>query len=385
MRIALFTETFLPKTDGIVTRLTHTVRHLVEAGEDVLVVAPGPGDAEHAGAGVFRAPSLPFPLYPELRLAPPHPGIGRAVRRFDPELIHVVNPAVLGVSGIRLAARLGRPLVASYHTHIPKYLRHYRLGWTEGLCWRLLRAMHNRAALNLCTSAAMVGELQGRGIRHVALWQRGVDTELFRPERRSDAVRAELSGGRTDGPLLLYVGRLAPEKEIERIRPVLEALPGSTLALVGDGPARARLERHFAGTAARFVGYRHDEALAAAFASADALILPSRTETLGLVLLEAMAAGCPAVAASAGGIPDVVADGATGCLFDPDDPTGAVDAVRRLLESPEQHAALGVAARAEAERWSWSAATAQLRDYYADVVRGPWTTPRGGVAEVCRQ
>jgi len=383
MRIALFTETFLPKTDGIVTRLSHTVRHLVEAGDDVLVVAPAPGEAAYAGAAVHRAAAVPFPLYPELKLAPPTPGIGRAVRAFAPDLIHVVNPAVLGCSGIALARRLGVPLVASYHTHIPKYLRHYRLGALEGLCWRVLRAMHNRAALNLCTSAAMVEALRAQRIRRVELWRRGVDTRLFRPEARSEAARAELAGGREPaGPLLLYVGRLAAEKEIERLRGVLAAAPGAVLALVGDGPARARLERHFAGTAARFVGYRHGEALAAAFASADALLLPSRTETLGLVLLEAMAAGCPVVAARAGGVPDVVADGVTGFLFDPDDPDGPASAVGRLLDGRGAAvAAVRRAARAEAERWSWAAATAQVRGYYAATLRaataasGPPTAP----------
>ena len=133
------------------------------------------------------------------------------MRRFAPDLIHVVNPAVLGASGVALAGRMGVPLVASYHTHLPKYLEHYRLGRLEGTVWRILRAMHNRAARNLCTSAAMVEELTAHRIRHVALWRRGVDTELFRPELRSDATRDRLARGRPGGPLLLYVGRLAAE------------------------------------------------------------------------------------------------------------------------------------------------------------------------------
>jgi glycosyltransferase involved in cell wall biosynthesis len=214
----------------------------------------------------------------------------------------------------------------------------------------------------------MVETLRAQRVRNVELWRRGVDTDTFRPELRSEAVRAELAGGDPGGgPLLLYVGRLAAEKEIERIRPVLGAIPGARLALVGDGPSRAKLEREFAGLPARFVGYRHGEALGAAFASADVLILPSRTETLGLVLLEAMAAGCPVVAARAGGITDVVDDGRTGCLFDPDDPDGAVEATRRLLDGVGPTESLRRAARREAERWGWSAATAHLRGHYAAV------------------
>lgn len=368
MRIALFTETFLPKIDGIVTRLTQTVEQLARAGDEVLVVAPAPAPAEHAGARVLGVPAAPFALYPELRLAIAGRSIGREVRAFGPDLVHVVNPAVLGACGVAMAVRRRIPLLASYHTHIPKYLKHYRLGALEGLCWALIRSMHDRARLNLCTSTAMIDELHGRGFRDLRLWPRAVDTGLFRPTLASRAVRDELSGGRADAPLLLHVGRLAAEKQIERLRPLLEALPQATLALVGDGPARGRLEDHFAGTRARFVGYLRGERLAGAFASADALVFPSRTETLGLVLLEAMAAGCPVIAARAGGIPDIVTHGLNGLLFDPDDPGEPLASTRRLLGDPALREALREEARAEAERWSWSAATEGLRRFYREAV-----------------
>lgn len=373
MRIALFTETFLPKIDGIVTRLSHTIPQLIAAGDTVLVVAPTPAPSSVDGAEVLAVPGFRFPLYPELRIAPPRRSILRGLERFRPDLVHVVNPAVLGLAGIRCAGRLGVPLVASYHTHVPRYLRHYRLGALEGLCWKVLRAMHNRADLNLCTSSVMLDELRAQRIERLALWPRAVDTERFHPTLRSEAVRAELSGGRPGGPLLLYVGRLAPEKELDRARRVLEARPEATLAIVGDGPDRDRLERHFAGTRTRFVGYRKGEALAAAFASADALIFPSRTETLGLVVLEAMAAGCPVVAARAGGITDIVTDGVNGCLFDPRSDADLVAVTRHLLENPEFHQALSERARREAERWSWPEATAELRRQYRSVIDGAET------------
>jgi glycosyltransferase involved in cell wall biosynthesis len=377
MRIALFTETFLPKIDGIVTRLTHTVEQLVRAGDDVLVVAPGPAPAEHKGARVLAAPAVPFPYYPELRLALTGRKSGAILRDFRPDLVHVVNPAVLGACGIAHAARRGLPLVASYHTHVPKYLKHYKFGALEGPCWRAIRALHNRARLNLCTSSQMIAELDEKGFRRLRLWPRAVDTDLFRPGLKSAAMREELSGGRPDAPLLLYVGRLAPEKEIERIRPVLEAIPDATLALVGDGPARAKLEQHFAGTRARFLGYRKGQQLASAFASADALVFPSRTETLGLVLLEAMAAGCPVVGARAGGIPDIVTDGVNGFLFEPADPAGLVSATRRLLDDPAMAASLRSAARLEAERWGWASATDALRSFYAEALSmAPAFSPR---------
>lgn len=369
MKIAFFTETFLPKVDGIVTRLTKTVQQLVAAGDEVLIFCPEGAPESYMGARVVGVPAMPLPLYPELKLALPRPAVSEALDRFGPDLVHVVNPAVLGLGGIWLARSRGLPLVASYHTHLPKYLEHYGMGMLEPLLWELLKAAHNQAQLNLCTSTAMVEELASRGIQHTALWQRGVDTDLFRPELASAAMRQRLHGGHDDtGHLLLYIGRLSAEKQIDRIRPVLEAMPQTRLALVGDGPHRQQLERHFEGTATTFVGYLAGEELASAYASGDAFLFPSSTETLGLVLLEAMAAGCPVVGANRGGIPDIVNDGVNGCLYDPDQPASLPTAVERLLGDPAARRQLRLAAREEAERWGWPSATAQLQGYYRQVL-----------------
>ena len=374
MKIAFFTETFLPKVDGIVTRLTRTVEQLGTAGDQVMVFCPEGAPSHFAGAEIVGVPALPLPLYPELKLALPRPAVSDALDQFQPDLVHVVNPAVLGLGGIWLAKTRELPLVASYHTHLPKYLEHYGMGMLEPLLWELLKAAHNQAQLNLCTSTAMVEELRERGIQHTALWQRGVDTELFRPDRARPELRQRLLGGQSDSnALLLYVGRLSAEKQIERIRPVLDAMPQARLALVGDGPHRQQLEKVFAGSATTFVGYLGGEELAGAYASADAFLFPSSTETLGLVLLEAMAAGCPVVAARRGGIPDIVTDGLNGCLYEPDGMDDGASsftaASQRLLGNLEQRNQLRLEARKEAERWGWAGATAQLRRYYQQVVR----------------
>jgi len=369
VKIVFFTETFLPKVDGIVTRLTKTVQHLVASGDEVLIFCPEGAPESWKGARVVGVPAMPLPLYPELKLALPRPSVSEALEAFGPDLIHVVNPAVLGLGGIWLAKTRGIPLVASYHTHLPKYLEHYGMGMLEPLLWELLKAAHNQAQLNLCTSTAMVDELSAKGIQHTALWQRGVDTELFRPDLRSEAMRQRLHGPYVDtGNLLLYIGRLSAEKQIERIRPVLEALPGTRLALVGDGPYRQQLERLFEGTPTTFVGYLAGEELASAYASGDAFLFPSSTETLGLVLLEAMAAGCPVVGARRGGIPDIVSDGVNGFLYDPDKEGSLTTAVANLLGEADTRRALRLAAREEAERWGWAAATEQLRGYYRQVL-----------------
>ena len=368
MRIAIFTETFLPKVDGIVTRLKHTVEYLQSFGNEVCVFCPEGGLTEYKGAKVKGVSGFPLPLYPELKLAFPRPSMREAIEDFNPDLIHVVNPAVLGLGGIYYSKSLNIPLVASYHTHLPKYLEHYNLGLLEGVLWELLKAMHNQAAINLCTSTVMQQELTEHEIERVEVWQRGVDTALFRPNLRSEAMRSRLTQGHPDAPILIYIGRLSAEKEIDRIKPVLESIPDARLALVGDGPYREELEQHFEGTPTHFVGYLAGEELGAAYASADAFIFPSRTETLGLVLLEAMAAGCPVIAADAGGIPDIVTNGVNGFMFDPMDEQGAIVATQKLLGMKAERELLRQNARVEAERWGWEGATRQLERFYIDVL-----------------
>jgi glycosyltransferase involved in cell wall biosynthesis len=368
MRIALFTETFLPKVDGIVTRLKQTIEQLQRQGDEVLVFCPEGGLQSYCGARIYGLSAFAFPLYPELKLALPRPEIGHQLAKFQPDLIHVVNPAVLGLAGIFYAKSTQIPLVASYHTHLPKYLDRYGLGIFEGLLWELLKGAHNQADLNLCTSSVMVQELGTHGIERVKLWQRGVDTETFCPAQATPEMRDYLTAGNPTSRLLLYVGRLGAEKDIEQIRPVLAAIPGARLAIVGDGPHRAHLESYFADTPTHFVGYLGGEQLAAAYAVADAFIFPSRTETLGLVLLEAMAAGCPVIGARSGGIPDIITDGQNGYLFDPEDPQGAIVATHKLFADPAVNLQLRKNARTEAERWGWPAATRQLQQYYQQVI-----------------
>lgn len=368
MKIALFTETFLPKIDGIVTRLCYTVEYLQRFGHQVLIFCPEGGLTEYKGAEICGIEGFPLPLYPELKMAIPRPMIGEKLTQFQPDIIHVVNPAVLGLGGIYYGKKLAIPLLASYHTHLPKYLQHYGLGLLEPVLWELLKGIHNQAHLNLCTSTAMVEELINHGIIHVDLWQRGVDTELYQPDLASLEMRNHLSQNHPDDPLLLYVGRLGAEKEIEQIKPILAAIPKARLALVGDGPHRENLQQYFADTPTHFVGYLRGKTLAEAYSSADAFIFPSRTETLGLVLLEAMAAGTPVIAARSGGIPDIVTDGVNGYLFDPQDEQGAIKATQRLLAHPEERDTLRRQARQEAERWGWGAATQQLYRYYESIV-----------------
>lgn len=374
------TEPFLPKIDGIVTMLTKTVECLRRRGDEVLIFAPSGGPKELFGAEVVGLPSVRFPLYPELRLALPRASMRAKLEEFKPDIMHLFEPALLGIGGLYYSQVLEIPLVISSHTNLPAYLRYYKLGVLERLTWMLMRERHWRANLNLCTSTVTLKDLRDHGIKDLALWERAVDSTLFAPSAKSEETRKFLSNGEPEKPLLLYVGRLSAEKEVSKLRDVLGALPGARLAIVGDGPVRQELERHFKGTPTVFTGYLRGEALAKAYASADLFVLPSKTETLGLVLLESMAAGCPVVACRAGGVPDAVQDGVTGFLFEPGDPDGLVHAVKRALSSKADLEAVRMRARQDVEQHSWEGATDQLRQLYAETIKN-WTPKRSGKPE----
>ena len=369
MRIAIVTETFCPSVNGVVTRLCRTIRGLRARGDRVLVVAPGGGPDVVEGAEVVGATSMPCPVYPEVQMAVSTPRVRARLAGFRPDLVHVVNPAVLGLAGVRCARSARVPLVASFHTYLPEYLRHYGLGLFENLAWELLRSIHANADVNLCISDPVARDLVQRGFERVLVaWRGGVDTDLFDPARAADAARAELTGGLSVDRLILHVGRLAAEKRIDTLRDVLPRLPGAHLAVVGDGPDREALERRFAGLPVTFTGYLSGERLAAAYASSDALIFPSTTETLGLVALEAMASGLPVVAARAGGIPDVVEHERNGLLFEPGDPLSAAAALGRALAAGAEREELRSGGLATARAWSWDGAVDELREVYRGLV-----------------
>jgi glycosyltransferase involved in cell wall biosynthesis len=367
MRIALFTETFIPKVDGIVTTLCQTVKQLRTLGHEVLIFAPEGGVEEIEQCRIVGMKSSSFALYPDLRLALPRASMRKTLLQFQPDVLHVADPAVLGIAALyygggNSGGALHLPLVISYHTDLPRYLHYYRLQFLEPHIWKILRVRHNRAAVNLCTSAKMMEELQAHGVERLALWPGGVDADLFHPSRGSAEMRSQLSEGHPDNPLLLYVGRLSAEKNLESLKPMLEAFPHARLALVGDGPHRKALEQHFAGLPVFMAGFLYGEELASAYASSDVFLMPSRTETLGLVVLEAMCSGLPVVAARAGGIPEMIQHGVDGYLFDTE--AEAIAAIGELLKSSVARCEAGKAAREHAAQASWKSATMQLVEHY---------------------
>ncbi|MGH3436370.1 MAG: glycosyltransferase [Sciscionella sp.] len=371
MKIAFVTETWLPSTDGVVTRLAATVRELRGAGHQVLIIAPNGSHTDISGATVRGVPTIGFRrIYDGKRWGLPLPRVGRYLREFQPDVVHVVNPVLLGIAGVIAACRQGLPLVASYHTDVARYAGYYRLGWLGPVIWALLRQLHGRAQLNLATSAATSAELAARGIERVRLWPRGVDLELFRPDPLPEAAR---DSGK---PVALFVGRLAAEKALPRLRVLADPENGFQLAFVGDGPQRAELQRRFSADTVTFTGILHGDTLAEAYRDADLFVFPSSTETLGLVLLEALASGLPVLAADSPASREILGGCAASRLFPPDKPEDVPVLARELLASAPRDA-LALAARRHAEHWSWHASTSTLLGYYDEAI-ADGMPPRGG-------
>ena len=367
MRIALFTEVFLPKVDGVVTRVTRTLEQLGELGHEVLVFAPGEPPDSFGQHRVVRTHSWSFPWYPEVMVGTPTPRIAREMHDFEPDIVHAVNPVWLASYGVISARRRNLPLLASFHTDVPSYTTRLGIGWLRAPSQAWITWSHNQAEVNLCTSDQMVRRAREVGIREVDLWPKAVDTVGYHPSRATREMRERLTGGHPDAPLILYVGRLSREKDLDQLLEPLRRLSGygARLALVGSGPGRAELERTFAGTPTVFTGYLGGDELAAAYASADVFAFPSTTETLGLVALESMASGVPVVGADAGGIPFVIDEGRTGHLVTPGDADAWTERLGQLLSDDELRGRMGTAARADAEQHCWRAATESLMESYA--------------------
>jgi glycosyltransferase involved in cell wall biosynthesis len=366
LRVAIFSETFLPKWDGIAHTVSRLLEHLEKRGVESIMFAPEGAPPVYASTPIIGYPSFTCPGYPDLKLTTLGVHLGKEVAAFNPDVLHAVSPFFLGLAGLLRGKSLGIPLVASYHTDLPGYMEKYGVPLLREPFWLYTRMVHSLADLNLCPSRFTQAELEAHGIQNVELWGRGVDAELFHPSKRSDEWRSAMPG--SDGPILLYVGRLASEKRIDLIRPVLDEVPGSRLAIVGDGPIRAELERLYAGTPTAFLGYLKGEELATAYASSDIFTFPSENETFGNVVMEAMASGLPVVAARRGGPVEHVVDGESGFLHTPGS-VGELSGLVKLVATNRKLAEdLSRGARAYATRMTWEAVLDGLLEKYETLI-----------------
>jgi len=304
MKLLLITDAWAPQVNGVVRSLSRTCEHLLKSGHEVQVVSPE------------RQRTLPCPSYPEIRLTlRPKRAVRRACGRGEFDAVHIATEGPLGMAGRAWCLTRGIRFTTSYHTRFPEYLR-MRAPIPLATGYRLMRWFHGAAARTLVRTETQRVLLAARGLRNLEIWPGAVDTDLFRPYGK-DALPLPR-------PISMYMGRIAPEKNLEAFLDL--NLPGSQV-VVGGGPMLERYRTRY--PSAHFLGYRHGEDLARTVSAADVFVFPSRTDTLGLAMLEAMACGVPVAAFPVPGPADVVVDGANGALDE-----NLTEAIFRALAVP---------------------------------------------------
>ncbi|WP_124058565.1 glycosyltransferase family 4 protein [Vaginisenegalia massiliensis] len=367
MRIAIATETFLPATDGICTRFANMAVEMKRMGHEVIIISPDLGITEYQGIPVYGMETFNFALYGSRPWGKPNKAIKKILKEFKPDVVHAVNPFIMVTSAVHYAKKLDIPLLTSYHTHIPNYLDHYHLPLLKPLLWEYLRFWHQGSDINLTVSASLAQELEEQAIDVHGVMPRGIDLSQRDPEFFDQDLYQELTFGLPDQKLLVYVGRLAAEKDIDQLRAIFNYRHDICLAIVGDGPEKENLERLFAGTKTTFVGFKFGQELAKAFATADAFIFPSTSETFGLVISEAMASGLPVIAAESGPTLEQIQPLKTGVCFESHNEASLIEALD-CLDQPLLMQAMGLQARSEAQKYSWQAAASCLVDYYEQAI-----------------
>lgn len=365
VKIAIITESFLPHMNGVTGSVLQIVKQLSSREHELLIVAPDAGafEADLHGAKVEFLKSLPLPAYREVRVVTATKNrIERILHSFAPDVVHLASPFVLGWAGVRAAAGLGIPTVAVYQTDIVAYTTKYRLAGTSALAQVHIARLHRRASITLTPSSSARKDLEKIGVDRLRHWGRGVDADRFSPDRRDEAWRRDVAGGKT---VVGYVGRLSPEKQVEDLIP-LSALPDVKLVIVGDGPSRPELEQLM--PEAHFAGFQGGDELPRILASCDIFVHPGESETFCQTIQEAFASGVPAIATGSAGPLDLIHNGKNGWLYEPGNLDEMRDRVRDLAGDSAKRAAFSRMARLSARDRSWSALTDELLGHYREAI-----------------
>lgn len=355
LSIAFVTETFPPEVNGVAMTVGRLVGGLRARGHQVSVVRPRQGRGDAGCEHELAVPGLPLPGYPGLKFGlPAGRRLVRQWRQQRPDLVHVVTEGPLGWSAVSVARKMGIPVTSGFHTNFDRYSVHYGLGWMRPAVAAYLRTLHRRTLATMVPTAALAAELAGEGLTGVRVVGRGVDTDLYNPTRCSDRLR-EIWGAAGEGPVCLYVGRIAAEKNLALVRKTFAAIqvwhPGAKMVWVGDGPSAKQLAidhpDHY------FAGMRIGDDLAAHYASADLFLFPSLTETYGNVVAEAMASGLPVMAYRSAAAAELIVQQQNGMVASPGDERGYVEGALWLLEESARLSDMALAARQSMLPRSW--------------------------------
>ena len=367
VRVAIVAESFLPHVNGVSNSVIRVLEHLRRTGHEALVIAPDtpPGEPSaeriYDGIRVHRVPSRMFPKITTLPLGVPTPRIASVLRGFDPHVVHLASPALLGYGGLRAARRLGVPTIAVYQTDVPGFAASYGIPMTARAAWAWFRHLHSLADRTLAPSSVTMESLVTHRFPRVYRWARGVDVLRFAPSARDEALRKRWS---PDGkPIVGFVGRLAPEKHVERLI-ALASGDSVQLVVVGDGVDQHKLQ--LAMPTAVFTGALYGDQLAAAYASMDVFVHPGEHETFCQVVQEALASGLPVIAPDAGGPRDLVTPWRTGLLLAVNEFEARLpSAVAHLLEERHRYS---LAARRSVLGRSWPVICDELLGHYEAVL-----------------
>ena len=364
LRVVVVTESFLPQVNGVTNSVLRVLEHLRAEGHQALVIAPesSGGITEYAGFRVKRVPSLEMKGL--LPVGFPQKTIEPLIDGFNPDVIHLASPFFLGNYASRVAERLDIPTLSVYQTDIAGFARHYGLTVAHDSLKRWVAKIHKRTTRTLAPSNWSCEDLKSTGVPNVHLWPRGVDSQKFSPEKRDINLRCELLGDRPDRKLVGYVGRLANEKRIDDLA-TLDARDDIQLVIVGEGPARSRLERVLKN--ARFVGYQSGDDLARYYASLDIFVHTGKHETFCQSVQEALASGVPVIAPNFGGPTDLVKHGWTGYLIDTENSYSLNHAVNQIIQLAEP-ALMGARARESVIERTWLSVNNQLISHYTDLI-----------------
>jgi glycosyltransferase involved in cell wall biosynthesis len=370
LKIAYFADSLPPSTDGVARTFVQLVNTLQEENLDYHFFSPfKPGKNYSWNTRVEQVFSVPLFLYDQYRISLPAAWkIHEQLDEFNPDIVHATSPTFLGQAGLKYAQKRGVPAVSSYHTNFVSYFKYYGFHKFENAGWHFLRRFYNQFDRVYVPSPSTAQELENRGFTNIELWQRGIDLSSFSPERINPQLKQKLSPA--DDPILLFVGRLVQEKDLEDLVKTDRILKADKkkfrIVIVGDGPMRSQLEKELPD--AHFTGWLHGNELSEIFASSDIFVFPSTTETFGNVILEAYASGLPVVGVNEGGVVDLILDGHTGFIAEAKNVEDIASRVKIFLDHPDLRVRYAVNAQKYAATYSWDNVNRQLIGSYKKLI-----------------
>lgn len=370
LRVAIYAGMYKENSDGAVKTLYELVNSLLEAGIEVGVWGFSITPQERKGLTLTKIISVPLPLYPDYRVTIPNPKLKRQLKKFNPDVLHITVPDLVGMFLMRYARKQGVPVLTSFHTDFPSYLKSYHLGIFYNLAWKISKWFYNKSRMTLAPTEEIIDKLKSKGIKRTKLWSRGIHLDMYSINFRSQSLRAQW--GAQDKKVILYSGRFVWYKDLETFIEVYNLFkehgPGNVLfVLAGDGPIRDELERRMPD--AHFPGYLEGEELSRVYASSDILLFPSTTETFGNVVLEALASGLPAVVSDVGGCKEVVGKSLAGLVAKANDPLDFYQKCKQLVEDETLYKKMQKEGLKFAQKRSWKTINNRVIDQYLLLLR----------------